>query len=186
MPDMYARLEIFSSSNSPELISTAGPSVVWEAMSQEYGEDVVREVFGSPAQLQAEMLEMSRNFTVPFDAVMPYFTERGYDMYNPVDRHNALQEMSYSLDRANTLLRQLRDGGAPGTKPAGVNAAFREVMDMMGQPVAPWQVSMMGRGDMINALTPAIQQLNSLTQSLLHVDTRIPFGPVVNPNPGGE
>lgn len=186
MPDMYARLEIFSSSNSPELIATVGPSVVWDAMSQEYGEDVVAEVFGSPAQLQEQMLEMSRDFTVPFDAVVPYFTERGYDMYDPVDRHNALQEMSYTLDRANTLLNQLRDGGAPGTKPPGVNTAFREIMDMLGQPVAPWQVSMMGRGDMINALTPAIKELNSLTQSLLHVDTRIPMGPAVNPNPGGE
>lgn len=185
-PNMYARLEVFSSSNSPELIATLGPSVVWEEMSREYGEDVVAEVFGSPAKLQEQMLEMSRNFTVPFDALVPYFSNKGYDLYSPVDRYNALQELSFTINKASGLLEELRAGGSPGTKPAGVNAAFREVMDMIGQSVAPWQVSMMGRGDMINALTPALAELNSLTQSLLHVDNRIPVGPRENPESSGR
>lgn len=185
-PDILGRVESYATTTSPEILSTVGPSAVYNALVDDFGAEVVGAVLGSPAELQAQTLDMSQAYQQAKGVVNEYFSRHGYDINTFGDRQNAVGELSYISQQASGLLGELRGHeNRPGTKPPGANAMFSEIMQALGRPVPSWQLSMMGTGDMINQLTPALAEINNILGSLNYLNPRtFDMGPVQT-SPGG-
>lgn len=185
-PDILGRVENYANTTSPEILSTVGPSAIYNALVDDFGAEVVGAVLGSPAELQAQTLDMSQAYQQARGVVNEYFSRHGYDINTFEDRQNAVGELSYISQQASGLLGELRGHeNRPGTKPPGANAMFSEIMQALGRPVPSWQLSMMGTGDMINQLTPALAEINNILGSLNYLNPRtFDMGPVQT-SPGG-
>lgn len=186
-PDILGRVENYATTTSPEILSTVGPSAIYNALVDDFGAEVVGAVLGSPAELQAQTLDTSRAYQQAMGVVNEYFSRHGYDINTFGDRQNAVGELSYISQQASGLLGELRGhSNRPGTKPPGANAIFSEIMQALGRPVPSWQLSMMGTGDMINQLTPAVAEINNILGSLNYLGPRtFDMGPVQT-SPGGS